>query len=77
MAADLEYIANLDAKQILAELKKISAAIDKQAAEADKNFRKTGQSVDSVAFKIGVTSGVVGALTQQFINLGSKAVDAI
>lgn len=77
MAADLQYTATLDNKQVLAALKQIDAAITKQTTEASKNFQQLGKSAQQSGVEIGAMSGIVSSLTTAFINLGQQAVTAL
>lgn len=75
--ADLIYVAALDTKQILTALKNIDSNIDKMAKSADKNFQSVGKSAHASGVQIGTVSGVVSALTTEFIRLGERAISAL
>lgn len=67
---NIQYVANLNAQQVFQQLNQINSQIDKTTREADKGFSGLGTSV-------GVTAGIVGSLTTEFINLGQQAVSVL
>lgn len=60
-------VIEVDQRKVVAALKKLNDSIEKTGKKAEKSFDKAGAS-------IGAVSGVVGALTEQFIQLGVAAV---
>lgn len=69
--------AHLDTSDYLKKLKQIDANIARMTKNAQKSFDDVNKSVKSSGLQIGVTSGLVSAITTKFIELGQRATSAI
>jgi hypothetical protein len=74
--ADIVYTSALDDDEVLAALKRIDKGVDRVAENMNKAFSKAGDSASKSGVQIGAVSGVVGKLTERFIDLGRQAAQA-
>lgn len=71
------YSAQLDDSQVLAALKRIDANIAKMANNANKGFGGAGSAAGASGAEIGAIAGVVSAVADQFIQLGTQAISTL
>lgn len=74
--ADVEYTANLDDDAVLKALRRIDKNIDGIAKRGNSAFGNIGGSATKAGAVMGGVGGVVGALTEKFIELGARAIEA-
>lgn len=75
--ADLIDRAILQDQDYLRSLKRIDSAVSEMTKDAQKGFDDVAKNARVSGTQIGVVSGVVSGLTNQFINLGRQAVSAL
>lgn len=75
--AEIVDKAILQDDEYLKALKRIESGINRMTDQAEKRFAGVSKSASASGVQIGLTSGVVGALTTKFIELGQRAVGAL
>lgn len=74
--AEIVDKAVLQDADYLRALKRIESGINRMTNQAEKEFAGVSKSASASGVQIGAVSGVVQALTQNFINLGQQAARA-